>query len=217
MAVLALAAGLADEPAVALGGAADRLAVGDLGPADVGRDLELADHPVDDHVEVQLAHAGDERLAALRVGLDPEGRVLLGEALEGDAHLVLVGLRPRLDLDLDDRLGERDVLEQDRVIRVAQGVAGVGVLEADDRADVAGEDLADLLAVVGVHLEGAPDALLLALRAVEHVRAGLERARVDPEEREVADERVGRDLEHEARQGLLVVDRAERAPGRCPA
>ena len=62
VAVLALAAGLADEAAVALGGAADGLAIGDLRLADVGGDLELADHPVDEHVEVQLAHAGDEGL-----------------------------------------------------------------------------------------------------------------------------------------------------------
>ena len=62
VAVLALAAGLADEAAVALGGAADRLAVGDLRLADVGGDLELADHAVDEHVEVELAHPGDERL-----------------------------------------------------------------------------------------------------------------------------------------------------------
>src|ERR1700704_4621938 len=46
VAVLALAAGLADVAADALGGPADRLAVGHLGLADVGRDLELADHPV---------------------------------------------------------------------------------------------------------------------------------------------------------------------------
>ena len=84
VAVLALAAGLADEAAVALGGAADGLAIGDLRLADVGGDLELADHPVDEHVEVELAHAGDERLGRLRVGLDAEGRVLLGQALEGD-------------------------------------------------------------------------------------------------------------------------------------
>ena len=84
VAVLALAAGLADEAPVALGRAADGLAVGDLRLADVGRDLELADHAVDEHVEVQLAHAGDQRLAGLLVGLDAEGRVLLGEALERD-------------------------------------------------------------------------------------------------------------------------------------
>ena len=164
MAVLALAAGLADEPAVALGRAADGLAVGDLRLADVGGDLELADHAVDEHVEVQLAHAGDERLAALLVRLDAEGRVLLGEALEGDAELVLVGLGLRLDGDLDDRLGEGHRLEHDRVLRVGQRVAGEGVLEADGRGDVARVDLVDLLAVVGVHLEDAPDALLLALR-----------------------------------------------------
>ena len=191
VAVLALAAGLADEAAVALGRAADRLAIGDLRPADVGGDLELADHPVDEDVEVELAHPGDERLAALRVGLDPEGRVLLGEALEGDAHLVLVGLRLRLDLDLDDRLREGDRLEQDRVLGVGQRVAGEGVLEPDDGGDVAGVDLVDLLAVVGVHLEDAADALLLALGRVEHVRAGLERARSRPGRRRAC-RRTGR-------------------------
>ena len=84
VAVLALAAGLADVAAVALRRAADRLAIRHLRLADVGRDLELAHHAVDEHVEVQLAHAGDERLAGLLVGVDAEGRVLLGQALEGD-------------------------------------------------------------------------------------------------------------------------------------
>src|SRR5918994_6093129 len=53
VAVLALAAGLADEPAVAFRRAPDGLAVGDLRLADIRRDLELADHAVHEHVEVQ--------------------------------------------------------------------------------------------------------------------------------------------------------------------
>ena len=163
VAVLALAAGLAHEAAVALAAPADGLAVGDLRLADVGRDLELADHPVDEHVEVQLAHAGDEGLAGLLVRLDAERRVLLGQALQRDAQLVLVGLGLGLDRDLDDRLGERHRLEDDRVIRIGQRVAGGGLLEADGRGDVAGVDLFDLLAVVGVHPEDAADPLLLAL------------------------------------------------------
>ena len=84
----------------------DRLAVGDLRLADVGVDLELAQHAVDEHLEVQLAHAGDDRLAGLLVGADLEGRVLLGERGERLAQLVLVGLGLRLDGDVDDRLGE---------------------------------------------------------------------------------------------------------------
>src|SRR6476620_3556189 len=203
VAVLALAAGLADEAAVALGGAPDRLAVGDLRLADVRGDLELADHPVDEDVEMQLAHAGDQGLGRLRVGVDAEGGVFLGEPLEGDRELVLVGLRLRLDLDLDDRLRERHRFEDHRMLGVRERVAGERVLEADGRGDVAGVDLVDLLAVVGVHLEDAADALALALRRVEDVRAGLERARIDPEERELADERVGRDLEGERAERLV--------------
>ena len=95
------------------------------------------------------------------------------------------------------------------MVRVGQRVAGEGVLEPDRGGDVAGVDLVDLLAVVGVHLEDAPDALLLALGGVEDVRAGLERAGVDPEERQLADERVGGDLERERAERLVVVDRAD--------
>ena len=212
MAVLAAAAGLAHEAPVALRGPADRLAIGDLGLADVGGDLELADHAVDEHVEVQLAHAGDERLAGLLVVLDAEGRVLLREALERDRELVLVGLRLGLDRDLDDRLGEGHRLEDDRVRGVGQRVAGVRLLEADRGGDVARVDLVDVLAMVRVELDDAPDALLAALARVQDVRAGLEAARVDAEERQLADERVGGDLEREGRERLLVVDRRAAAP-----
>src|SRR5215210_1906213 len=58
VAVLAAAAGLADELALdPLDGAAERLPVGDLRPAHVGVDRELAQQPVDDDLEVELAHA----------------------------------------------------------------------------------------------------------------------------------------------------------------
>ena len=202
VAVLALAACLPDVAAVALGGAADRLAIGDLRLADVGGNVELAHHAIDEHVEVELAHARDEGLGRLGVGVDAESRILFSKALEGDGQLVLVGLGLGLDLDLDDRLGEGHRLEHDRVVGVGQRVAGEGVLEADGGGDVARVDHFEVLAVVGVHLQDAADALLLALDRVQHVRAGLERARVDAEEGELAHERVGRDLEGERRERL---------------
>ena len=64
VAVLALAAGLADELALAIGGLGDGLAIGDLRLAGGGLDLELALHAVADDVEVKLAHAGENGLAA---------------------------------------------------------------------------------------------------------------------------------------------------------
>ena len=74
-----------------------RLPVGDLGLADVRLDLELAPQAVDDDLEVELAHAGDDGLAGLFVGERAERRILVGELLQRHAELLDVGLGLRLD------------------------------------------------------------------------------------------------------------------------
>ena len=57
-------------------GQLDRLreifAIGDLRSADIGLDLELALHAVDEDLEVELAHPLDDRLAGFMVGGDAE-------------------------------------------------------------------------------------------------------------------------------------------------
>src|SRR2546423_3353387 len=90
--VLALAARLADEASLAVRRPGDRLPVGYLRTADVRLDLELAEESVLDDLQVQLAHAADDRLRRLRVRVDAEGRVLCGEAPERRRQLVLVRL-----------------------------------------------------------------------------------------------------------------------------
>src|SRR5262249_22056012 len=82
------AAGLLLVRIVLLHFAADGLAISDLRRADIGVDLELALHAIDDDLEVKLAHALDHRLSALRVHRDPEGRILLGQTVQGHAHLL---------------------------------------------------------------------------------------------------------------------------------
>src|SRR5690606_40607857 len=79
MAELATATRLANELAFNLAGLGDLLAVRHLRLADVSVDVELATHAVDQDVQVQLAHAGDDGLASLFVGLDAERRIFLGQ------------------------------------------------------------------------------------------------------------------------------------------
>ena len=112
---------------VLLDGLADRLAVRDLGLADVRLDVELALHAVDQDVEVELAHALDDGLAGLLVLLGAERRVLFGELLDRDTQLLLVGLGLRLDRDLDDGLRERHRLEDDLVVASRDRVSPVVV------------------------------------------------------------------------------------------
>src|SRR4029453_8027291 len=60
--VLAAAARLLDELAFDLHGVLDRFAIRDLRRTDVGLDAELALHPVDQDLEVELAHPRNDRL-----------------------------------------------------------------------------------------------------------------------------------------------------------
>src|SRR5260221_13696376 len=52
-----------------------RLLVDDLWLADRRLDVELTLQPVDDYLELQLAHPTNDRPAGLDVAVDPEGRV----------------------------------------------------------------------------------------------------------------------------------------------
>src|SRR6056297_3664755 len=205
--VLAAAAGLADELAFLLDRTADGLPVGHLGLSHVGFHLELALHAVDDDLEVQLAHAGDDGLAGFLVRVHPERGILFRQLLKGDAHLLLVGLRLGLDGHGDHRLRELHALQGDDVLGIGQRVAGGDVLQAYRRGDVAGAHFLDLLALVRVHLQQSADALALALHRVEHGVAGIQHAGVDAEEGQVADERVGGDLERQRRERRLVPGR----------
>ena len=106
-------------------------------------------------------------------------------------------------------------------VRVAERVAGGGVLEADGGDDVAGEDGVLVLAVVGVHLQDAADALLAVLGRVRAPWLPVgELAGVDAEVGELADVGVAHDLERQRGERLAVVGRAlellDALAGRCP-
>ena len=181
VAVLAAAAGLADVAGLdLLDGVLDGLPVGDLGLADVGVDLELAQHPVDEHLEVQLAHAADDGLAGLLVGVHLEGGVLLGEGLEGLGQLVLVVFGLGLDGHVDDRLGEVERLEHDLGVAVAEGVAGGGLLEPDQGHDVAGEAASRSSRWLACICRMRPTRSLRSLLELTTWAAGPQRARSTP-------------------------------------
>src|SRR5215204_2924553 len=112
--VLSLSARLPNELALdILDGLLHSLPECHLWLTDVRLDLELPLHTVDEDLEVQLAHARDDRLAGLRIGANPECRVLLLQLLERSAQLILVGLGLRLDRDIDDRIRELHGLQDD--------------------------------------------------------------------------------------------------------
>ena len=80
MAVLPAATRLTDELSVdVFRGLSDRLSVGDLRTANIRVYAEFPPEPVHQDLQVKLPHPADDGLAGFVVGMDPEGRVLIGE------------------------------------------------------------------------------------------------------------------------------------------
>src|SRR5690606_38987934 len=200
MTVLTAASGLTHELAFDFTGIADTLAVSNLRLADVGLNLELTAHAVDDDVEVQLAHTGNDGLAGLFIGVDAERRIFLGQLRQRDTHFFLVDLGLRLNGNRNNRIGEIHALQHDDLVRITQRIAGGHVFQTDTGGDVAGQDLFDFGALVSVHLHHTANALFLLFDRVVDAVATAQHARVDANERERADEGVGSDLEHQARE-----------------
>jgi hypothetical protein len=185
VAVLSPAARLADEFAFAFGRAGDGLAVGDLGRTGVGVHLELAQQPIANDLEVQLAHAGDDQLSGLLVGETAEGRILLREALETFRHLVAIVFGLRLNRHADDRLGEGRRLEQYVELLVAQRIARRDVPQTDQGRDIARIHRIHILAFAALDDHEAADALATAgSRIVDRVSLG-QVAAVDAEKDEL--------------------------------
>ena len=87
---------------------------------------------------------------------------------------------------------------------ITQRVARGGVFEADCGGDITRVNSIDILAVIGVHLKDAPEALVIVLRGVINGGTRADGAGIHAEEAELANERVGGDLEGEGREGLVV-------------
>ncbi len=186
-----------------LDGTCDSFLVCNLGTALVALYLEFAAKTVDDDIEVELTHTGDNGLAGLLVSLHAECRVFFGELLEAYAEFVEVLLGLGFYGDTDHGFGEFHSFENDRSVFVAEGVACADILEAYACTDITAAD--DILGVllVGVHLEEAANAFLLAGTCVEHVGSCVHVAGVNAEEAETAHIGVCSDLECESAEGLV--------------
>ena len=153
-------------------------------------------HAVDDHLDVDLRQAGDDLLAGLLVAVQVDRRVLLLQAPQGGVDLVLVALVLGLHGEGHDRRRELDPRHVDRLVARRQPVAGVGLLELGDGADVARAERVGVADLLAARHEQLADALLVMGAGVHHLRVVGHRALVDAEEVDAARERVGARLEH---------------------
>ncbi len=168
---LSVPAGLLDVPAVTGGLAGERLAQRHLQLHLVDLGAVPGAEPVDQDVGVRLTHAPQHDLVGLGVVLHPQRRILRGQPLEPLREPVLVGLRAGHDRDRQERLGHVPGPQDQGVLLVGEGVAGLGGAEACDRADVTGDGGVDRPEVLAQGDRQGADPLVLVVVRVAGVGA----------------------------------------------
>ena len=123
---------------VALG--LDGFAVADARLDQLDVDVVAPAEAVGDDFEVQLALGGDDGLAQLGIHHVKEGRVFVVQGRQAGGDFVFLALDAALERGVDVGLGIFDFGQRDGLLGAAERVAGVGVLELDHRADVAGAE-----------------------------------------------------------------------------
>jgi hypothetical protein len=171
-------------------------------------------HALDGDLDVHLAHASEELLAGLLVAPENEGRVLLRQAAERLAHLLLVALGLRRDREVHDGLREAKIGKLDLGVLCEKEIARLRLLELGHGADVAGRERGSLLVLLALERQKLAEAFLAMRASVHERRVAGELAVEHAEDRDPAGERVGDRLEDERRGPTVCLRKLKRFLGR---
>ena len=198
LAELSGAAGLLLVPAVTFGGPRNGLAVGNARRVGLHVHAVALAHALQQHAQVELAHAVKHRLVHRRVMLDAHARILGGELVERVGEALLIAAALGLDGEPQHRRRKGHGLEVILVliVRVMQHGIQMQLIHLGDGADVAGNRLRDFRRVLAEQLVQVRDLDGLARIADEQLAAGTHGALMHAQHAELADVRIDGDLEH---------------------
>ena len=180
---------------VHFGGRSDSLTVGHLGSTNIGFNVELTLHSVNNNFKVEFSHAFNDGLTGFFVTRESERRILGGKTNKGVGHFLLVALGLGFHSNLDDGFREFHFFEDDSLILVTQSFSGCGILEANKGNDITSNSTLNFSTVVGVHLKHTSDTFVLSLNRVVDSASSFHNTRVDTGESQGTNKRIGGDLE----------------------
>ena len=123
--------------------------------------MELTKKSVYDDIEVELTHAGDDRLASLCIGCNTECGILFSKLCKSLAHLVLTCFGLGLDSDIDNGLRELHRLKDNGISLITESITCCGKLKTYRSGDITRVNLLELHSLVCMHLKDTSDTFLL--------------------------------------------------------
>ena len=204
---LAAAAGLFLVTVIGLGVSRDRFPVSDFRL--VGDDVEVETllEPVADHVQMQLADAGDDQFVRLCVPAHAERRIFVGDLVQARRNLLLVATGLGFHGESEHRLGEPRQRQLLGRRAGSQRVADVQIFDFGEGDDIAGHGFRDRVELLALHDLQAAERQRLARAQIDDLLLADSLPPIDADEAEIADEFVGQRLEHLADELAVVVGR----------
>src|SRR5690625_1073367 len=164
MTILTPTTGLADELTLNLRtDPANCFTISYLGLTNIGVHLEFAAQAIHQDLKVQLTHSGDNGLARLLISRDPERGILLSQTRQSHPHALLVRLGLGLYRLRNHRLRKLHALQHDMLVRITQSFTRSDITQTYDRSDITGDQLLELSAIIGMHLQNTSNTLPLLL------------------------------------------------------
>ena len=196
--VLAMAAGLFLMLALYPDLLADGLAVCHAGLHQTHIDPELGLELGDHYIQMLLAQTGKNLLLGFHIIFKGDAGILLHQALHGAGDLRFVALA--LELDCHRQAGSREFggLKGDDTLGIAERIAGHGVLQLGDGADIAGADGVYLILLFGAAAQQLAQTFRFAGAGIDGGHAGGQLAADDLDKGQLADEGVGNGFEYKS-------------------
>ena len=184
---MAGAAGLLFVAVLGFGASFYGFAEGDARGDEFDFDLIAALEPIGEDREVQIALSRHDRLMQLGVHMVEEGRVLLVQRGQAGGDLVFVAFGIQFERGMNVGFGINHLGQRHDQSRAAKRVTGMGVLQFDDRPDVAGVKAVDRRPVFPVKNVNLADLFGDPSVAIVKFHSDFHGARVEAEKRELAE------------------------------
>ncbi len=197
-----MAAGLFLVASLDLGSAANGFAIRNL------RRVQFDIHAVallqaaDDHFDVLLAAAGEQEFLGLRIAIEAQRLIFFQDALDGVAQAVFILAALGRNGKRDGRLRQMHRVISDDGRLVAERVAGDGLFELRDGADIAGLEFGNGLNSLALQRADVRQTFGDAAAGVDEIGVVLDHARNHFEVSDAAGKGIGNRFEHEGRRRL---------------
>ena len=207
MTVLSFTAGLTGIFGILLNTFADHFLIGNLWCTHVCFHLELTQQTVNNDLQVQFAHTGDDGLACFFIGVFTERRVFFRQFCQSNAHFLLTGFGLRLNGNTNNRFRKFHGFQHNLCLFIAQRVAGDRVLHTYHSGNVSGIANINVFPIIGMHLQNTSETLFLLFDRVVRRFTRSDLTTVYAEKAEFSDIRIGHNLKCQRCKRTVVICR----------